>query len=154
MQNKKVIVIVSVVTLVVLLGGGYFVLSSKKEAPKPEASREQQSAEEAVNTLKPEDIGLSLTITPDNKKVIMEITKTDDISSSDYELSYTAKGNIPRGVIGHIDNKTKGKAIRQEIVLGTCSDVCHYDQEVSNIKLVVKVTKLDDKVYSVEKTLE
>lgn len=154
MQNKKVIIVILVVALIFLVGGGFFALSSKKEAAKPIVSEQQQPVEEKVNTLTPHDIGLTLTATPDNKKVSMQIAKVEDISSLDYELSYTAKGNIPRGVIGHIDNKTKGKPIKQEIVLGTCSDVCHYDQEVSGIKVIVKVTKLDNKVYSVEKSLE
>lgn len=153
MKNRKVIIIALVVGGIVILGGGYFVLSSKKEAAKPIVQEQQQSIEEKVNTLSPKDIGLTLTLTPDNKKVIMQIAKVEDISSLDYELSYAAKGNIPRGVIGHADTKAQ-KIVKQEIILGTCSDVCHYDQEVSGIKLVVKVTKLDNKVYSVEKSLE
>ena len=141
--------------LIALVGGGYLALSSnsKKETPKEIVSESQQPLEETVSVLSPEDLGLSLKPISANKKLLMEIEKTDDISSLDYELSYTSIGNIPRGVIGHIDVKT-GKKILQEIVLGTCSDVCHYDKEVSDIKLVVKVTKLDNKEYLVEKTLE
>ena len=86
-----------------------------------------------------------------NKKVIMEITKVEDISSLEYQLSYASKGDIPRGAIGTLE--PKGKPVKQEIVLGTCSDVCHYDQEVSDIKLLVRVTKTDNKIYSVEHSL-
>jgi hypothetical protein len=84
-----------------------------------------------------------LTASADNKKVILQVNNTTDISGLDYELSYTSKGDIPRGVIGHIDIKQAGKKVIQEITLGTCSDVCHYDQDVSNIKLILKVTKTD-----------
>jgi len=154
MKNKNLIIGIIVICLVLFVGGGYFVLSSKKTSTIPAPSVVPQPPEETVDTLLPEDIGLSLTATPDNKKVIIQVTNIEDISSLDYELSYTAKGDIPRGVIGQIDIKAKKSPVKQEIVLGTCSDVCHYDKEVSDIKLVVKVTKLDNKIYSVEKTLD
>lgn len=153
MKNQKLIIIGAVI-LISIIGGGFFVLSSKKTPAKPVDVAPQQQVEEIVKTLTPDEIGLSLTAINNNKKVLMEVVKTEDISSLDYELSYTSKGNIPRGVIGHIDIKIKGKPIKQEIILGTCSDICHYDQEVSGIKLILKVTKADNKVYSVEKTLE
>lgn len=152
MKNQGLIIGVVIVLVIALIGGGYLVVSSKKEAPTQVVSEPQTLVEETVNTLSPQDLGLILTATPDNRKVTMQISNIEDISSLDYELSYTAKGNIPRGVIGQIN--VKGKPVKQEIVLGTCSDVCHYDEDVSDIKLVVKVTKLDNKEYLVEKSLE
>ena len=87
----------------------------------------------------------------DGKRIIMEITETEDLTSIEYQLSYTSKGDIPRGVIGTAE--VKGSTIRKEIILGTCSDVCHYDQDVSDIKLILKITKTDGKIYQVEKSL-
>jgi len=152
-KNKKVIIALVVFVLIVLLGVGFFVLSSNKDTPEQVVVEVETPIEETVNVLFPQDIGLVLTKNVNNTKVIMEIGNTDDILSLDYELSYTAKGDIPRGVIGHIENKVKGKPIKQEIVLGTCSDVCHYDEDVTNIMLLLKVAKTDNAVYSVEKTL-
>lgn len=150
MKNKNLIIFL-VVGLVVLIGGFLVLSSSKKAAP---AQVEQVPQEEKVTTMKPEDIGLNLTASLDKKKVILEVTNTKDITGLDYELSYTSKGNIPRGVIGHIDVKQAGKTVRQEITLGTCSDVCHYDQDVSNIKLILKVAKAEGTTAKVEKPLE
>jgi len=151
MNNKKLITIL-VVGLVVLVGGGFWFLpSDKKEAP---TQVEQIPQEEKIMTIKPEDIGLSLTASSDNSKVILEIKNTEGLAGLDYELSYTSKGDIPRGIFGHIDVKVAGKPVTQEIVLGTCSDVCHYDQDVSDIKLIVKVAKTDGSVSQVEKSLE
>ena len=135
------------------MGGGYYYVSSNKKPSDSAVTVEPEPTEEPIISLSADDIGLTLTSVSDNRKVIMEVANVGDISSLDYELSYMSKGSIPRGAIGHIEIKSKTKPVRQEIVLGTCSDVCHYDQEVSDIKLVVKVTKLDNKVYSVEKTL-
>ncbi len=150
MKNKNLIIGV-VALLVVLIIGGIFVLSSgKKAAP---IVVDQTPAEEKVTTIKPEDIGLTLTESADLKKVIMEVANTNGISSLDYQLSYTSKGNIPRGAIGHIDIKIAGKPVTQEITLGTCSDVCHYDQDVTNIQLILKVTKTDGITSQAEKSL-
>lgn len=150
MKSKYLIILV--IGLVVLVGGGALILSSSKKATP--VLTEQAPVEEKILTIKPEDIGLSLTTSSDNKKVIMEVSNTKGISALDYELSYTSKGDIPRGVMGHVDIKQAGQTVRQEIVLGTCSDVCHYDQDVSDIKLILKVAKTDGTISQVEKFLE
>ena len=151
MNNKKLITIL-VIGLAVLIGGFLVMSGNKKAAPVQEV--QEIPAEEKVSVIKPEEIGLVLSATSDNRKVIFEVTNTKDITSLDYELSYTSKGEIPRGVIGHIDIKQEGKSVKQEITLGTCSDVCHYDQDVSDIKLVLKVAKTDGTTSQVEKSLE
>jgi len=150
MSNKKLITF-SVIGVIVLIVLGVLVFTLGKKAPAPVV---QVPSEEVISTMKPEEIGLSLTASSDNKKVIFEITNTKDILSLDYELSYTSKGDIPRGAIGHIDIKQAGKKVSQEIPLGTCSDVCHYDQDVSNVKLILKVAKMDGTASQVEKSLE
>ncbi len=157
MKNQKVIIVVAGIVLLALAGVGYYTLSVNKSSKPPQAPQLQElqkEKEETISTLSPEDIGLTLTAGVDKKRVIMEIANTATISSLDYELSYTSRGDIPRGVIGNIEVTSKDKLIKKELVLGTCSDVCHYDEEVSDIKLILKVTKTDSKVYSVEKTLE
>jgi len=149
MKNKKIITFLAI-GAIILIGGGIFILSSNK---KPAPVIEQVPQEEQITIMKPEEIGLSLTASIDKKKIILEVANTKDITGLDYELSYTSKGDIPRGVIGHISVPQAGKSVRQEITLGTCSDVCHYDQDVSNIKLILKVTKIDGTTSQVSKSL-
>lgn len=148
MKNQKLL-IGGAIALIAIVAIGFFIISGKKTSPPTQIPQ----TEDTVSTIPPEEIGLSLSTTSDNRKVILEISKTEGLSGIDYELSYTAKGDIPRGIIGHIDIKTPGKVITQEIVLGTCSDVCHYDEDVSNIKIVLKVAKTDGTVGQVEKSL-
>ena len=150
MKNKKLIIII-VGILLLVVGGFYVMSSSQKAAPAPQV--DQTPVEEQVSTMKPEDIGLSLTQSTDGRKVIMAVTNTKDISGLDYQLSYTSKGNIPRGVLGHINVKQPGQSVSQEITLGTCSDVCHYDEGVTEIKLILKVTKSDGSTSQIEKSL-
>ena len=153
MKNKNLAIVLTI-GLLVLVGGAYFVFSSKREAPESITPEPQIVPEEKINTLSADDIGLILTTGNNNRKVIMEVANIGDISSLDYELSYMSKGDIPRGAIGHIDIKSKTRPVRQEIVLGTCSDVCHYDEDVSDIKLILKVAKIDGTISQVEKSLE
>lgn len=150
MKNQKVVIGI-IAAILLIIGGGFFVLSSGKKAVSTQV--EKVPIEEQVSTIKPEEIGLSLTQSADNREVILEVTNIEGLSGLDYELSYSSKGDIPRGVIGHIDIQS-GKLVRQRIKLGTCSDVCHYDEGVSNIKLILKVTKTDGTVAQVEKSLE
>lgn len=150
MKNKNLVIFLAV-GLVVLIGGVLVLSSNKKAVP---TQVEQAPQEEKISTIKPEEIGLSLMQSSDKRKVIFEIANTKDISGIDYELSYTSKGDISRGVNGSIEVKQIGQPVKREIDLGTCSDVCHYDQDVSNIKLILKVAKTDGTTAQVEKSLE
>lgn len=154
MKNKKLIVFL-IIGLVILIVAGVFVLTSNKKPAVVQV--EQIPIEEQVSVIKPEEIGLSLMTSSDDKMVIFEIANTKDISGIEYELTYTSKVNkedVDRGANGSIEIKQPGQSVKKEITLGTCSDVCHYDQDVSNIKLILKVTKADGSVSQVEKTLE
>jgi len=148
MKNKKLIIYLAIG--IIILIGAAVLFTNKKTASNTVI---QTPPEEKVVTMKPEEIGMSLTLSSDNKDVIFGADKTQGITSLDYELSYTAKGDIPRGVMGHIDIKESGQKVSQKITLGTCSDVCHYDEDVSNIKLMVKIAKTDGTTAQVEKAL-
>jgi hypothetical protein len=122
--------------------------SQSKNTGEPVAQQNQ-----VVPTLKPEDIGLTLSLITSgkfaNNGIDMKITNVSDISSVDYEMAYVSKGDIPRGAIGHVD-VIDGKVIDQQLPFGTCSDVCHFDQDVKDVKLTLKVTKTNGKAYQVE----
>lgn len=150
MKNKNLILAIAI-GLIVLLGVGGFLIFGKKTSS--DVAQQTPVEEETIVTMKPEEIGLTLEAANDNKKVIFEVAKTEGIVSLDYELSYVSKGDIPRGAMGHIEVK-EGKTVSQEVTLGTCSDVCHYDEGVSDVKLVLKVTKADGSTAQVEKSLE
>lgn len=153
MNNKNLIIGLAVLGLVAVGIGSYF-LFVKKTASQQEAIVPQFGEENQVMTLMPQDIGLTLAASADKTRVIMTVTNTTDITSLDYELAYTSAGGIPRGVLGNIDaTKIKGATLKKEMLLGTCSDVCHYDQGVTSVKLTLKVTKTDGKIYSVDQSL-
>lgn len=143
-KNNKSLLIGGGILIVLLIGG--LVLFTNKSTPATTSTIQEQSVPE----ISADEIGLTLKPGSDKQRVVMSVSKTSDISSLDYELSYTAKGDLPRGAIGQLDVKSGKKTA--EIYLGTCSDVCHPDLDVTNIKLIVKVTKTDGKVYQAEAT--
>jgi hypothetical protein len=153
MKKRNLIIIVAIV-LLVLVGGGYFLFFSNNTSNKTLNVQPEEVEEEIISEITPEELGLSLTASAGNRTVTMEITNLDGIISLDYELSYNSKGDIPRGIVGNIEVTSKDKEIKKELVLGTCSDVCHYDEDVSDIKIILKVTKTDGTVYHTEQTLD
>ncbi|MCL5438483.1 MAG: hypothetical protein M1268_00660 [Patescibacteria group bacterium] len=155
-MNKKVIVIVvALIILIGLVGGGYLFISGRSKSNTSDNT--PAPTEMVVPTIDPSEIGLTLTLSPDHKIVNMQITKLEGISAIDYELTYFAmvKGEkVSRGTIGHVDVTPSDSVINKEIKLGTCSDVCHYDEGVTNIKITLKITKSDGNIFQAEQSVE
>ena len=155
-SKNKNLTIAAAATIVLVLVIGFFIIRSSNNSANQQVNSTPAPTSEAIPTINPSDLGITLTAGPGNKTVILAVAKTDDISSLDYELSYMATVNgsqIARGAIGHIDIKKKGTPVKQDITLGTCSDVCHYDTGVSDIKLTLKINKTDSKTYQADLTL-
>jgi hypothetical protein len=151
LQNKFVLIGgVAVVVIVLVIVSGFFLLAKKSPADSNNIQATPQQI--SIPTLSADSIGLTLIEGVPGKTVIAKVTKIDGIKAIDYEFSYVAKGNITRGVFGKID-VTKQPA-KSEIDLGTCSSgTCKYDQDVTDIKIVLKITKNDGKVYQSQATL-
>ena len=148
-KNKFVLLGGGILLIVVLFGGLIFFRGSQGQNG---ANSDVFPTEIPIPTIIPEELGLSLTEGKPGKTVILTVKNTEGISAIEYELSYSAKDDIPRGAIGSLD--LKKKPATKEITLGTCSDVCHYDEDVSNVKIVLKITKDDGSVYSSTASLE
>ena len=154
LKDKRILAaaVVAVVALILIVVGVFMLMrsSSSSQSAQPQAAA---PTEVPVLSLQPSDIGLTLVEAASMQTATMTISKTDDIASVDYQLSYNAVvsgQSVPRGTIGHVDVKTPGQAISQKMVFGTCSDVCHYDTGITGVQLVVKVTKTDGKIYQVQ----
>lgn len=151
LKNKK-FQIGAVVALVLVLLVGFLVWKNVAANSSVAVNNNILPSEAPVPTIAAADLGLTLEAGPAKKTVIVSVTNTDGISNIDYELSYTATGDIPRGAIGTLDLKKSPAS--KEITLGTCSDVCHYDTGVKDIKVVLKITKTDGSVFSSTATLD
>lgn len=153
-MGKNKLLIPGIIVLILVIGGGaYHFLSSSS---KPQTAQSTPSVtEEVVPTINPTDLGLTFTARKDNKAVKFEIANVSGIASVDYEISYTASGNVPRGVLGHLDVKPTDKTLQTDYLdLGTCSSgVCKYDTGVTSVDLILKITKTDGNTYSSQTSL-
>jgi len=150
---KAKLIIIVVLVLAILGGGGFFVLSSNK-SPDPKKT-EPLIQEENLPVLSADDIGLTTEVRSDKKAIKFEVANVEDIASIDYEISYLAKGEIPRGVIGHIEKNSGEKTMSTKYIeLGSCSSgKCKYDEGVTDLKLILKITKDDGNTYQAEQAI-
>lgn len=167
MKTKNLIIILAVLIIVVGLGGGYFLFARKSNNTTSQQTQQSQGQDmENVQTLSPDDIGLSLSASDDNKQVQFKISKVQGIKSIEYELTYEADATaqekeegadaqVQRGITGDATIDINDSSYTSPwLDLGTCSSgTCHYDTGVTSVDLVLKVTK-DGKVYQVEKKLD
>ena len=151
LKDKRILIAGVVVLVLIILVVGFFLVFNKSSQTQTPQGVNAIPTQIPIPTITANSIGLTLKAGTAGKTVIATVTNTNGITAIDYELSYTSQGNIPRGAIGQFD-LTK-KPVSKEITLGTCSDVCHYDQGVSNIKIVLKVTKTDGNVYQAQASL-
>ncbi len=149
-KDKKILIAIIAVLVVVIAVVLFFVFgrgSSSKTTQIPE-----EEAILVIPTIEPEEIGFDLSSGKEGKTVILEVAKTSGLEVVEYTLSYLDKDGIERGAYGQLD-LDETPAIK-EITLGTCSDVCHYDEGVESVSIVLKITKTDGKVYQLEKSLD
>jgi len=157
MQQKKIAIIAGVIFLVLLAIGGFYFLSPKSSQNVMEEPQEEVMQEEVVvPTLSQEELGLTFVARSDKKAVKFTIAKISGIKAVEYEVSYLAKGDIPRGAIGNIEVKTTDKKIETNYIdLGTCSSGrCKYDEGVESVKLLLKIVKDDGNTYSAQTSLD
>lgn len=149
LKDPKVLIGIALV-FVLLGGGGYYVAtksSTSSITPTPEAP------EEVVPTISPDDLGLTFTLRRDKKAARFEIENASDIEAVEYQITYTKEidgEEVPEGLYGEAKPEN-GKISIDDRIFGTCSSgVCRYDKVVSDIKLILKITKTNGKVYSSE----
>lgn len=163
--NQKVLMgIGAFVLIIILAAGGFFFLSKTKTQQNQAETQTQQVA--VIQTLTSEDLGLTFSASDDKKQVRFSISKLDDIKLIDYEIKYEANATdaelaegadtrLQRGITGEakIDH-SKTSYDSPMLDLGSCSrNVCHYDKGVTSVKLTLKLTKGNGKVYQAESTL-
>lgn len=157
MKTNKTLIISILVILLITAGAGYYILVANNSTASNEANvTSTEPVQEIIPTIDPVDLGVKLSLRSDKRAVKFEIANIKDITSVDYEVTYLAQGTIPRGMIGTIEVQPGDKKIETKYLdLGSCSSgKCKYDEGVTSIKLVLKISKSDGNTYSSEKSLD
>lgn len=145
----------AVIVVVLILAGGFLILRNSSSSPTQVNSNILPS-EAPVAKISAGDIGLTLVADARMQKATMTVTKTENIKSLEYQLTYFALVSgeqVQRGTVGNAEVKNPGETVTQDMIFGTCSDVCHYDNDITDVKLIVKVTKTNGNIYQAETSL-
>jgi len=136
MKNKALMIGAALVLILVLVVG-VSTLGSKNKTTTD--TTENVLPEGDVVPTVDSSVIVNLESSNDNKEVILTVKNSPKGTQSiEYEMSYNAKGNVPKGVIGTIDLE-ENNDVERKITLGTCSSgTCIYDQGVEKVKVSLK----------------
>ncbi len=155
LKNKKIVAIISALLVIVLVIGGVLFVNKGSSSTKEDDGMMQTSD---LPKLTPEDIGMKVNLRSDNKAVMFELAKADDIRKVEYTIEYEAQtdeGVANQGIFGEMNIAEDGITKTDYREFGTCSaGKCRYDNVVSDITITLKVTKKDGKDYQVEKIVK
>jgi hypothetical protein len=137
-KNKKMLVILVIVSMLII-GGVILKVKRSRQTTQEESVKKEEvlPKSEVVPTV---DSSVSVNLTSkDKKEAILTIENIPNSTLNiEYELSYLASGNLPKGVVGTIEVGSK-ESVERKITLGTCSSgSCVYDQGVTSIKVNLK----------------
>lgn len=155
-QDKKFLIII-VIVIILLLGGGWYVMGMKNTKTEELVPVEEEAT---VQTLSPESLGLDLQFRKDGKAAKIIIGNAKGIQAIEYQISYQKNQDgedVPEGLIGDIDmTQVSGGTVETDYrEFGTCSSgTCRYDNVTSPVKITLKITKDDGKVYQSEKSFD
>ena len=155
LKNKKLIAAVAAFLVLTVLGGVFFLSRRDDSAPSPS---DDITTGSDLPVLSPEDIGMEVTVRKDGKALMFELTKADDIELVEYTIEYEKEidgETVPEGIFGLMEIGKDGRTDTDYRDFGTCSaGKCRYDNVISDVKIVLKVTKKDGKEYQVTKVVK
>jgi hypothetical protein len=159
LKNKKILIPLIAVIVLILIGGGIYLFVSRNNASQTPTPIGEQM--EVFPTIMPDDIGLEIQVKSDKKYVKFTINKPDGIEKVEYEIVYNAimDGNeLSQALIGDLAKADikDGKLSIEYRELGTCSTggKCRFDTGITWVKVVLKITKSDGKIYQAEQKID
>jgi hypothetical protein len=152
LKNKKIVAVGAAILILVIVGILFLVTSSKNKPADFSNPSGDEFSSPVVGTITAKELGLVITVRPDNKAVKFKINNSSDIKRVDYEIIYThvLEGqSVQEGITGEMNIGVDGINVTDYRPFGTCSSgKCRYDVDVSDVKIILKVEKKDGKVYS------
>lgn len=137
-KNKKILIVLVIVSVLFIGSVVLKVKSSQQKKMTKEVAKEEILPESEILPTVDSRVLVNLT-SKDKKEATLTIKNIPSGTSIiDYELSYLASGNLPKGVVGTVDVEGKN-SVERKITLGTCSSgSCVYDQGITSIKVNLK----------------
>ncbi|MFH0863629.1 MAG: hypothetical protein V1858_00860 [Candidatus Gottesmanbacteria bacterium] len=139
---RKAILISVPIIIIILIIGILFWRSRSTSSNLTATPGPQNTTNFSLPENQEKGVDVSLTAHYDKKAVILKVSKIpSSVISIEYEISYTTKAGLPRGVLGKMEIKNQDSILR-DVLLGTCSrNVCVYDEGVTKVSLTLKFNK-------------
>ena len=163
--NKKLLIPIIAFVILILAGGGFYFLSQNSSDSSSEEDQ-QGFIDEVIPTLAPDALGLEMVPRSDNRAVKLVLNEASDVESIEFDLVYDAdqstslgegdggSGKVSRNVTDEVTVDGESPFETKYYDLGSCSSgKCRYDTGVTEVKLEMKVTKEDGKVFQVSDSL-
>ncbi|MFA5770742.1 MAG: hypothetical protein WC894_04590 [Patescibacteria group bacterium] len=124
----KKIILLMVIGLVFVFSG----VVEAKVLPRFKGSSASAGKKSAVSY---SGLVISPKIRSDRQALVVTFSNLQKVKNITYTLMYQTNGE-DQGVNGSLDSSS-GSSVTRELLFGTCSDVCRYHSNISNMKLEV-----------------
>lgn len=139
LKNKKLIGVFIVIIISIVGFVGVQISSKGGRKQETETKKENVLPEGAEIPKVPKSVKVDIETVERGREILLSISGIPEGTEEiEYELSYLASGDLPKGVIGTI--KVSGsQSVERQITLGTCSSGrCVYDEGVESISVSLK----------------
>jgi hypothetical protein len=147
---KKILIGISLLVLIIIGIGLFMIFRPGEEIQESESVPTPIIVFPTIS----EDVKIELLPRSDKRAVVLKIKGfSGEIQTIDYEMRYTTKEGLLRGINGTIKIRDEKEVIRDDLTLGSCSTggKCTYDEGVQSVDLTLKFNSLSGTSYIFQK---
>ena len=119
------------IILVMIIGGAFFFTSGVEAKLLPRFTKTGNIGQRVVSS----GLIVSPRLRSDRQALVLALSNLQKVKNVTYTLMYQTNG-VDQGVGGSLDSSS-GSSVMRELVFGTCSDVCRYHSNITNMKLEI-----------------
>ncbi len=120
------------IILLLVIGGVFFFTGDVEAKLLPRFTNINKSVRQRV-------VSSGLVVSPklrsDRRAIVLTLSNLQKVKNVTYTLMYQTDG-VDQGVGGTLDSSS-GSSVTRELLFGTCSDVCRYHSNITNMKLEI-----------------
>ena len=120
------------IILLLVIGGVFFFTGDVEAKLLPRFAKTSKSVGQQI-------VSSGLIVSPklrgDRRAIVLTLSNLQKVKNVTYTLMYQTDG-VDQGVGGTLDSSS-GSSVTRELLFGTCSDVCRYHSDITNMKLEI-----------------
>lgn len=119
------------IILLMIIGGAFFFTSGVEAKLLPRFTKTSNIGQRVVSS----GLVVSPKFRSDRQALVLTLSNLQKVKNVTYTLMYQTNG-VDQGVGGSLDSSS-GPSVTRELLFGTCSDVCRYHSNITNMKLEI-----------------